>query len=174
MIQIFYVKNGNEPPISPPLDQVPVLLKDPEALIWVNMAETNAEEMQSVLSDTFHFHPLTIEDCQSSGYQDAKLDDYQEFLFLVVNAIDPKTSFQSLSTFELDIYLGENYLVTCYTDPFMPPVDCGASGRIFFVMPSWIEWWMIICQCSTKWKTRSSGSKMKWYPIPNRLPWNVF
>jgi magnesium transporter len=123
MIHTLYIKNGHEPVLNPPLDQLPVLIKDPEALIWVNMAESNPEEMQSVLSDTFHFHPLSIEDCQSSGYQDAKLDDYQEYLFLVVNAIDPKTSFQSLSTFELDIYLGENYLVTCYTDPLMPPVD---------------------------------------------------
>lgn len=118
---VYYTATGNiERDLSP--DDIRRALKDHEGLLWVSLEHPNGSEIQSVLSDLFHFHPLAIEDCLNDGYQTAKLDDYGAYLFLVANALKPGEGL-TVETGELDLFLGENYLVTCFTDEFMKPVE---------------------------------------------------
>jgi magnesium transporter len=44
-----------------PVEKLPELLADKESLVWVDMEQPN-EKDNRLLSDVFHFHPLTIED----------------------------------------------------------------------------------------------------------------
>ena len=67
-----------------------------------------------ILRDVFHFHPLAIEDCQSVGYQPPKVDDFGSYLFLIVHSIHPDHDITQLETHELNLFLGENYLVTVF------------------------------------------------------------
>lgn len=97
-------------------------LEDREGLLWISLQRPSGEEIQSILSDLFHFHLLAIEDCLNDGYQTAKLDDYGAYLFLVANALKPGEGL-TVETAELDLFLGENYLVTCFTDESMKPVE---------------------------------------------------
>jgi magnesium transporter len=97
-------------------------LKDSKKIIWVSLESATIDEMNQVLGDTFSFHPLTIEDCLSDGYQIAKLDDFGDYLFLIANAIKNRADGFELETLELNAYLGKNYLVTCYTSVSMPPI----------------------------------------------------
>ena len=83
----------------------------------------DAEEIESVLTGIFQFHPLTIEDCLSIGYQTPKVDDFGSYIFIIANAIHPDGDLKNLETDELDIFLGDNYIVTCYTDETMPCVE---------------------------------------------------
>lgn len=99
------------------------MLKDPEALVWVSLQHPTDEEIISILRDTFHFHPLAIEDSMSTGYQVPKIDDFVSYLFLIAHAVKPGGSLGSLETMELNIFLGKNYLVTCFREESMPPVD---------------------------------------------------
>ena len=91
--------------------------------LWVSLEAATEEEILLILRDTFKFHPLTIEDCQSTGYQVAKLDDFISYVFIIAHAIKPTQDFNQLDTLELNLYVGENYLVTCTTDSQMPPIE---------------------------------------------------
>ena len=105
------------------LENLKVLLKDPKKFFWVSLESATIEEINLVLGDIFSFHPLSIEDCLSDGYQIAKLDDFDDYLFLIANALNNREDNFELETLELNAYLGKNYLVTCYTSAVMPPVS---------------------------------------------------
>ncbi len=92
-------------------------------LLWVSLEKSDNDEIESVLSGKFQFHPLTIEDCQSIGYQTPKVDDFDSYIFIIANAIRPDSDLKRLETNELDIFLGQNFIVTCYTDEEMPCVQ---------------------------------------------------
>lgn len=105
-----------------PLANLAQALTDPNNLIWISLEQTNPSEQASVLNDLFHFHPLAIEDCQSTGYQPPKVDDFSDYIFMIVHAIKPDGEIGELDTMELNLFLGSNYLVTSYLEAEMPPV----------------------------------------------------
>ncbi|KAF0110770.1 MAG: magnesium transporter [Chloroflexi bacterium] len=91
--------------------------------LWVSLESASADEINLILRDTFQFHPLTIEDCQSNGYQVSKVDDFITYIFIIAHALKPALDFHELETLELNLFLGENFLVTCSTEPQMLPVE---------------------------------------------------
>ena len=48
-------------------EQLPELLKEEKAVIWVDM-EAPTEADDRVLLDVFRFHPLTVEDCRENRH----------------------------------------------------------------------------------------------------------
>lgn len=105
------------------LDQMAEALQDPEGLLWVSLEQPVEEEIRAVLQDVFHFHPLAIEDCISDGYQAPKVDIFNEYIFIIVHALQPDFPLDHLDTMELNCFLGSNYLVTSYMCPQMPPLQ---------------------------------------------------
>lgn len=105
------------------LSEIPEALSDPNGLIWIDLNNPTPQEIHSVLEEIFHFHPLTIEDCLSSGYQTPKIDDFGDYIFIIAHAIPPDARISDQETLELNLYLGSNYVVTTYHAPSMPPVD---------------------------------------------------
>ena len=55
------------------------------SFFWIDLPRPREEEDFAVLRDVFEFHPLALEDSEHFG-QRAKLDDYDDFDFLVNNA----------------------------------------------------------------------------------------
>jgi magnesium transporter len=115
--------NNNNSFSEIPLADVKQTLTDPQKVIWVSLESATAEEISLVLSDTFAFHPLTVEDCLSDGYQIAKVDDFTDYLFIIANALNTHEESFDLDSSELNIYLGKNFLVSCYTSAVMSPVE---------------------------------------------------
>ncbi|HXV28359.1 MAG TPA: magnesium/cobalt transporter CorA [bacterium] len=77
--------------------------------LWVDLE--NPDEFESdTLVEIFNFHPLAVEDCLLD-VTSPKVDDYEEYLFLVANAVDSSASDQ-FQTVDLNIFLGKNYVVT--------------------------------------------------------------
>jgi magnesium transporter len=84
-------------------------------LIWVDLFAPTAEETTSILEDVFSFHPLAIEDCLSvSRYP--KIEDYEDYLFLVMHAVAFNKEEQFRTT-ELDFFIGKSFLVTHHSEP---------------------------------------------------------
>jgi magnesium transporter len=106
-----------------PLSEVKGVIRDPENTVWVSLESATVEEINLVLGDTFAFHPLTIEDCLSDGYQIAKLDDFNDYLFIIANAMKVNDGDLDLDSSELDIFLCKNLLVSCFTAATMVPVE---------------------------------------------------
>ena len=119
---ISFVKDS-QPVHNATGEQIETYLKQPDALVWVSLEHPDDNEILTVLRDQFHFHPLPIEDCMSSGYQVPKVDDFISYIFIIVHAIHKDGGLNALETGELNIFLGENFLVTCFRDAAMPAID---------------------------------------------------
>lgn len=105
------------------LSQIAAAHQENAGLLWVSLEQPTPEELRAVLQDIFHFHPLAIEDCQSMGYQPPKVDDFGQYLFMILHALHSEDSLQRLETVELNCFLGHRYLVTSYMVPAMLPVQ---------------------------------------------------
>ena len=95
---------------------LPELLKDMSAVIWVDMeAPTEADEQ--VLLDVFHFHPLTVEDCRENRHY-PKVEEFEDYLYFIVHGVRADISPERFNTIELDGFLGPNYVITYHHDMF--------------------------------------------------------
>ncbi|WP_404454089.1 magnesium/cobalt transporter CorA [Virgibacillus necropolis] len=73
---------------------------------WVDF-ESPTETETDLLETYFQFHPLAIEDCMHD-LQRPKLDYYEGHTFFVIHSLEQ----QSLSKKEIDIFIGDNFIVT--------------------------------------------------------------
>lgn len=123
MLRAVQLKPGNEPIILDGIDEINRIHSIQDGFLWVSLESADESEINSILGGLFGFHPLAIEDCLSPGYQVAKIDDFTDYIFLITHAIKTDEHLDSLTPLELDLFLGRNYLVTCYTDSEMPAVE---------------------------------------------------
>ncbi len=66
--------------------ELPGYLADGDALVWCDISSQDGGENRPygrLLSETFGFDPLTVEDCFSESHL-PKVDDYGEYLFVVL------------------------------------------------------------------------------------------
>jgi len=80
--------------------------------VWVDLAAPSIPE-SLILSDTFHFHPLSVEDAMSS-LQYPKIEAYDGYLYIVLHGIENKISEHCFATHDVDFFLGPTYLVTVH------------------------------------------------------------
>lgn len=118
---IFFTPNQVKENLTP--DEMNAALQQAEGLLWVSLEHPSEKEISLILDKTFHFHPLAIEDCQSDGYQPPKVDDFGSYIFIIAHSVDVQQNISLVETSELNLFLGNNYLVTCFQSTRMPPVD---------------------------------------------------
>jgi magnesium transporter len=87
--------------------------------VWVDLAAPSIPELL-VLSDTFAFHPLSVEDARSA-MQYPKAEAYDGYLYIILHGIDFHTGDHCFATHDVDFFLGSNYLVTVH-DGHSPPI----------------------------------------------------
>ena len=81
--------------------------------VWVDLAAPSIPELL-VLSDTFAFHPLSVEDAKSA-LQYPKAEAYDGYLYIVLHGIDFHAGEDHcFATHDIDFFLGPNYLVTVH------------------------------------------------------------
>ncbi len=91
------------------------------SLLWVDLTlekgDLSADEI-ALLSETFQFHELSIEDCLFPLYN-PKVEQFNNYIFVNIHGIRQKTmditDFDE-SIYELDIFLSKNLLVTVHTE----------------------------------------------------------
>ena len=111
MLRILYFPAGELMRTDVILTEVPGILAGKTGLLWFDFEDTPAEDDQPILSDVFHFHPLAIDDALQESHV-PKLDDWGEYLYIVLHAADYQPDTNRLETLELDVFLGINYIVT--------------------------------------------------------------
>lgn len=108
MITIFAHRNGvTEQATS--IDRA-WLGPNSDVILWVDVAAPSIPE-SLILSDTFAFHPLSVEDAMSA-VQYPKVEAYDGYLYVVLHGIDFRVGEHSFGTHDVDFFLGRNYLVT--------------------------------------------------------------
>lgn len=97
-------------------------LQDKEGLLWVDLEGLSPQDCQPLLLNTFGFHPLAVDDALEENHL-PKIDDWGKYLYIVLHSPPSMEEagrlLQSgrLETLELDLFLGENYLVTHHDSP---------------------------------------------------------
>ncbi|MFN2467550.1 MAG: magnesium transporter CorA family protein [Gaiellaceae bacterium] len=92
-------------------------------LTWVHL-DTPSPEEATLLGERFGWHALDLEDVLSKR-QRPKIDDYPEYLFVVLHLPFYDKAVQRLNAAELDLFLGPDYLVT------LPNVELLPVSRLF-------------------------------------------
>jgi len=82
----------------------------------VDFQGESPEASQAVLLNSFHFHPLAIEDAIHQTHV-PKVDEWDGYLYLALHAIAYEQQSGDLEMIELDVFLGQNYLVTHHDLP---------------------------------------------------------
>jgi magnesium transporter len=80
--------------------------------IWVDLAAPSIPE-SLILSDTFAFHPLAVEDAVSA-IQYPKAEAYDGYLYVILHGINFQLSGECFATHDVDFFLGPTYLVTVH------------------------------------------------------------
>jgi len=83
---------------------------DAEGLRWVHIEEPGPLE-RAWLEEHFDFHPLDLEDVFSRNER-PKIDNYDDYLFIVLHFPVFDRAAGRLGTGELDLFVGPGYLVT--------------------------------------------------------------
>jgi magnesium transporter len=122
MRRSLYMTAGGELSLNLDSDAIRAVLNSGEGLLWVDLCDEPTTASRPLLEQVFNFHPLAIDDALEEKHV-PKIDDWGGYLYLVVHALhfiegedDP------LSTMELDIFLGPNYLVTHTLQP-IPSIE---------------------------------------------------
>ena len=113
-------------PIRRPGAAVPVVPTEPAApeiiesagLRWIHIESPRAAD-RDWLEEHFEFHPLDFEDVYSRNNR-AKLDQYDDYVFIVLHFPTFEKSTSRMLTAELDLFLGPDYLITLPNIPLPP------------------------------------------------------
>ncbi|MFQ5885185.1 MAG: magnesium/cobalt transporter CorA [Thermoplasmata archaeon] len=84
------------------------------ATFWIDL-EAESDEAIAKLGKLFDFHPLTIEDCIHLN-QRPKVDFFDRYLFMVIHGSAVDFIRGEMHTRELDLFIGENYVVTFHVE----------------------------------------------------------
>ncbi len=88
-------------------------------LTWLNIESPTSIDAQW-LAANFDFHELDFEDVLSRRQQRSKIDEYDDYLFIVLHfpRFDKRT--QRMQAAEIDIFVAEDLLITLPKDPLKP------------------------------------------------------
>ncbi|MDP2983422.1 MAG: magnesium/cobalt transporter CorA [Candidatus Latescibacter sp.] len=100
----------------PQIEELPALFEAENVDLWVDLESPTHEEAE-ILSAVFDFHELAIEDCVATENEEAKIDDYDNYLFLVFHSILFNSEKLIFDFDELDMFFGEHYVVTYHKKP---------------------------------------------------------
>ena len=92
-------------------------------LTWVHLERIDADTLTE-LADRFGWHELDLEDVLSKR-QRPKIDEYEDYLFVVLHFPVYDTAIRRLNAGEVDLFLGQDYLVT------LPNVELLPVSRLF-------------------------------------------
>jgi len=122
MIRSIYISPDLQISFDLPSQSWAGTLQAPGGLLWVDFQATAPEEDEVILREVFNFHPLAIDDALQETHL-PKLDEWDDFLYIVLQSVvfNPEDG-DLVDTQELDIFLGQNYMVT-HHDKGISPLD---------------------------------------------------
>jgi magnesium transporter len=83
-----------------------------DVTLWVDLSAPTPDEAR-ILTDVFHFHPLSVEDALSEIHS-PKIEPYSGYLYMILHGIDFDHGEREFATRDVDFFLGRNYLVTVH------------------------------------------------------------
>jgi len=97
-------------------------------LTWTDIAPPTEKET-GYLAQNFPFHPLDLDDT-ISRIQRSKIDEYKEYLFLVFHFPIYRKAERVLTSSQVSVFIGPNYLITLHNGELKPLVKLFKECRI--------------------------------------------
>ncbi len=91
-------------------------LKNSSGVLWVDFGGEEPEPSEEILLKTFEFHPLAVDDALHETHV-PKVDDWEKYIYIAMHAISFTSGEEDIEGIELDIFLGDNYIVTHHDLP---------------------------------------------------------
>lgn len=110
MVTIFLNRGGQTEQVTS-IDRV-WLNRSSNTFLWVDLAAPSIPEML-ILSDTFAFHPLSVEDARADLHY-PKIEAYDGYLYAILHGIAFHDEGEDFQTQDVDFFIGHNYLVTVH------------------------------------------------------------
>lgn len=135
MVRILYRNGKGLARTTDNPDELPALLAachGRDDLVWVDLFQQAEEDKQPardaenaqinyILCDVFGFHPLAVDDALTETHA-PKVDDWGEYLYIVLHAVNWEPTLEEVETREVDIFLSSRWLVT-YHDRPLPAIE---------------------------------------------------
>src|SRR3954453_18359832 len=103
---------------APRPDQPHVEVVEAHGLRWINVERPRSVD-QAWLEERYEFHALDYEDVFSRN-QRPKLDEYDDYLFIVLHFPRYDKVVGRLNAAEVDMFVGPDYLITIPNEPLQP------------------------------------------------------
>lgn len=116
MIRSFVFNNGKLVGQDLDVDSLKLVMFDKGLHVWIDIENASDTEARPILEGVCQFHPLAIEDCLQPSDR-PKVDEYEDYLFMVIHAVDFTRSTKEFGTTELNIFMGKDFVVTYHRDP---------------------------------------------------------
>lgn len=91
-------------------------LQNKNGVLWVDFGGEEPEPTEDILLKTFEFHPLAVDDALHETHV-PKVDDWERYLYIALHAISFTRGEEDIEGIELDIFLGDNFVVTHHDLP---------------------------------------------------------
>ncbi|MGD9143118.1 MAG: magnesium/cobalt transporter CorA [Dehalococcoidia bacterium] len=98
------------------LQQIHEAYSSKQGLLWVDVSETTAEDGR-FLEHELGLHNLAVEDCVSTQIHSPKIDNFDDYLFVVVHGINHVIEPDTVETAELALFIGKNYVISNHNFP---------------------------------------------------------
>jgi magnesium transporter len=127
MIRSLYYLPGKTIRKDIPSEEFPELIREPRSLLWVDFTSEPPETCRPIL-ESFGFHQLAIDDALLETHV-PRLDDWGNYLYIVLNYMNVNENHHAWETEvdELDVFLGQNYIVTHHDYPIKAVEDAWAA-----------------------------------------------
>lgn len=117
MMRILYFTPEGKVRTDVQQGELNVLAHEEGGVLWVDISAEDTEKCEIIMEEIFKFHHLAVEDALRQTYV-PKLDDWGRYLYMVLYEIGSFNTDQEMSLQnELDIFLGEYFLVTYQKTP---------------------------------------------------------
>src|SRR5687768_3417073 len=103
---------------APAPDEPRVEVVEAPGLRWINVTRPRAVD-QAWLEERFEFHPLDYEDVFSRN-QRPKVDEYEDYLFVVLHFPRYDKRLGRLNAAELDAFIGPDFVITLPNESLQP------------------------------------------------------
>ncbi|MDF1660713.1 MAG: magnesium/cobalt transporter CorA [Planctomycetota bacterium] len=90
------------------------VLDDKESVVWVDI-QGRTPDSDTILADHFGFHSLAIEDVYNERHR-PKIEDYDDYLYIIFRGLVDEPELKEVHTIELDLFLGQNFVVTHHSE----------------------------------------------------------
>ncbi len=116
MLRVQYYQGNGDAIVQIDPTGFTAALQNEQGVLWVDFGGEEPEPTEDILLQIFEFHPLAIDDALHETHV-PKVDDWERYLYIAMHAISFTSGEEDIEGIELDIFLGENFIVTHHDLP---------------------------------------------------------